>query len=164
MDEDAATTSSRPALAGVSSATEVDDSVPRRLATVDSTTASQLLAVRDLRLQHDAVAGELLNDGEKAGVEEADLEEHQERQRAVDAVGQRVEDRGGEVEPEAQLDERLDGDRLPIPLASPTRRRRLRCGTSASARTRVFLSNSASSTAFVLFTHRPMPIEIRNGM
>ena len=46
----------------------------------------RLLTIRDLRLQHDAVAGELLDDREQAGVEEADLEEHEERQRAVDAV------------------------------------------------------------------------------
>jgi hypothetical protein len=33
-----------------------------------------------LRLQHNRIARELLNDGEQAGVEEADLEEHEERQ------------------------------------------------------------------------------------
>src|SRR6187549_1547411 len=107
----------------------VTDSVnPVRLSTIDyrlpcdyrpSTCAFRLLRVRFLRIQHDAVAGELLHDRKEAGVEEADLEEHEERQCSIDAVGKRVEDRGCEVEPETRLDERLHRDRLPIPFGRP---------------------------------------------
>jgi len=39
-------------------------------------------------VQDGFAAAELLDDRRKPHVEEADLEEHQERQRAVDAVGQ----------------------------------------------------------------------------
>ena len=43
---------------------------------------------------------ELLDDREEAGIQEADLEQHEERQRAVNAVGECVEDGRSEVEPE----------------------------------------------------------------
>src|SRR5688572_6278735 len=68
------------------------------------------------RLQGDALGGVLLNDREQPHVEEADLEQDQERQRAVDAVGERVEDRGGEVEPQTELDHRLHDEALTILL------------------------------------------------
>ena len=55
------------------------------------------------RLEHDGLARVLLKDREKTGVEEPDLEQHQERQRSVDLVDQRVEDCRGEVEAERQL-------------------------------------------------------------
>src|SRR5260221_5678437 len=67
----------------------------------------------------DLGSGVLLRDRQQAGVEEADLEEDEERQSAVDPVGERVEHRGREVETERQLDERLHGDRLTVFLADP---------------------------------------------
>jgi hypothetical protein len=72
-----------------------------------------------LCLEDDAVVGELLDDGQQARVEEAHLEQDQERQRAVDPVRQRVEDRECEVQAENQLDDRLDDVRLPVALADP---------------------------------------------
>src|SRR5262245_60753162 len=65
------------------------------------------------------VAGVLLNDRDETGVEESDLEEHQERERAVDLVGERIENRGGEIQAERELDERLNRDRLVVLLADP---------------------------------------------
>src|SRR6185436_15787315 len=61
----------------------------------------------------------LLDDREQACVEESDLEEHEERQRAVDAVCERVEHGRGEVETERELDHRLDDEALPVFLADP---------------------------------------------
>ena len=55
----------------------------------------------------------------EAGVEEADLEQHQKRHRPVDLVRQRVEHRRGEIEAERQLDQRLHGHRLAVLLADP---------------------------------------------
>src|SRR5215510_13721421 len=86
---------------------------------VATTSSRPALLTRRLRAQRHVVAAELLDDREQAGVEEADLEEHEERQRAVDAVGQRVEHRDREVEPEAQLDQRLRQLDLVILLALP---------------------------------------------
>src|SRR4029453_3641841 len=74
---------------------------------VATTSSSPPLLTRGLRAQRHVVAAELLDDREEARVEEADLEQHEERQRAVDPVGQRVEHGDGEVETEAELDERL---------------------------------------------------------
>src|SRR5262245_43457042 len=45
----------------------------------------------DLRLQHHRLVGVLLHDGQQSRVEEADLEEHEERQRAVDLIREGVE-------------------------------------------------------------------------
>src|SRR5690349_1323560 len=42
----------------------------------------------------------LLNDRQQTGVEKADLEQYEKRQRAVDAVGQGIEHGGGEIQPE----------------------------------------------------------------
>src|SRR5258706_10297318 len=111
MAEVAATTSSNPALDGNVVVTRGDDiSVPD---------FSLLTVGGDLRFHHDAVARELLDDGEQAGVEEAHLKEHEKRQRAVDAVGQRVEHRRGEIEPKSQFDERLHRNLLAVLLAHP---------------------------------------------
>src|SRR4029450_8491498 len=74
---------------------------------VATTSSSPALLTRRLRAQCHVVAAELLDDRQQARVEEADLEEHEERQRPVDPVGQRVEDRRLEVEAEAALDQRL---------------------------------------------------------
>src|SRR5262245_49259689 len=63
------------------------------------------------------VAGVLLDDRQQPRVEEADLEEHEERHGAEDAVGERVEHRGREVEAERQLDDRLHDEVLPVLLA-----------------------------------------------
>src|SRR5215210_4204875 len=103
MAEEAATTSSSPALAAVSIAipsTIIAVPIGSRRSSVDGRQHAErlnaicvdanrrerlrLLTVGDLRLQHDAIACELLNDGEESGVEKSDLEEHQKRQRAVD--------------------------------------------------------------------------------
>src|ERR1051325_6409335 len=82
--------------------------------------ASYLLNARGNRELGDVgLAGVLLHERHETGVEEADLEEHQERQRAVDLIGERVEHRRREVQPEPELDERLDRDRLVILLADP---------------------------------------------
>src|SRR4051794_7332679 len=51
--------------------------------------------------------GILLHDRQQARVEEPDLEQHEERDGRVDAVGQRVEDGPREVQPERELDQRL---------------------------------------------------------
>src|SRR5215203_2770831 len=67
----------------------------------------------------DGLGAVLLQQRQHAGVEEADLEQHQERHGAVDAVGERVEHGGGEVQAQRQLDDRLDADRLVILLADP---------------------------------------------
>src|SRR5712691_4261811 len=61
----------------------------------------------------------LLHDRDEAGVEEADLKKHEEGERAVNLVRQRVKDRGREVQTKRELDERLDGDGLMILLADP---------------------------------------------
>src|SRR5205823_10848019 len=76
-------------------------------------------AAGDLRLQHDRVARVLLDDRKQPGVEEADLEQYEERQRAVDLIRERVEHRPREVEAERELDERLNRDRLTVLLAHP---------------------------------------------
>src|SRR5688500_18839802 len=86
---------------------------------VATTSSSPALLTRRLRAQRHVVAAELLHDREQTGVEEADLEQHQERQRAVDAVGQRVEDGDREVEAEAALDQRLRQLDLVVLLALP---------------------------------------------
>src|SRR3954467_5602006 len=86
---------------------------------VATPSSSPPLLTRRLRAQRHVVAAELLDDREEARVEEADLEEHQERQRAVDAVGQRVEHREGEVEAESALDQRLGEVDLVVLLALP---------------------------------------------
>src|SRR6188768_1008742 len=86
---------------------------------VATTSSSPPLLTRRLRAQRHVVAAELLEDREEARVEEADLEEHQERQRTVNLVGQRVEDRRREVEAERDLDDRLNSDRQVILLAGP---------------------------------------------
>src|SRR5262245_45771719 len=65
------------------------------------------------------LAGVLLHDRHETGVEESDLEEHQERQRAVDLVRERIEHRGREVQAQRELDQRLNGDGLVILLADP---------------------------------------------
>src|SRR5262245_38163825 len=75
--------------------------VTRRTATLDFIDAGLLFSVLlfsagDLRLQHHRLVGVLLDDGQQPRVEEADLEEDEERQRAVDLVGQRVEHGPGE--------------------------------------------------------------------
>ena len=73
-----------------------------------------------LRLDPDhAFARVLLEQREHAGVEEAHLEQHQERNGPVDPVGERVEQRGGEIQTKRELDQRLNGNRLPIFLANP---------------------------------------------
>src|SRR5262249_30461826 len=77
-----------------------------------------LCLFRNLRRQL-LVARELLEDREQARVEEPDLEEHQERQRAVDLVDERVEHRRAEIDAERQLDERLHADLLLVLLAGP---------------------------------------------
>src|SRR5215831_15771698 len=105
MDEVAATTSSSPAF-GFASSTAMSRSYSDPL-------------LGDFRRHFVAVARELLQDREQARVEEADLEEHQERQRAVDLVDQRVVDGGGEVEAERQLDHRLHAHLLLVLLAGP---------------------------------------------
>src|SRR5712691_6500030 len=74
-----------------------------------STATLALLATRHLGVEHHGMTRVLLNDGEQSGIEEADLEEDEERQRAVDLVRERVEHGRCEVEPEAKLDERLHG-------------------------------------------------------
>ena len=79
------------------------------------------------------VAPGLLHDRHEPRVEEAELEEHQERHGAVDVVRERVDHRAREVEPERQLDERLHGHRLVILLVLPVVLRRARCRTSACA-------------------------------
>src|SRR3954468_24846917 len=113
MDEVAATTSSRPAL-GLLSSTAIAPADCSLLC--QPPTADCLL--RDLR-RHFLVTRELLQDRQQPRVEEADLEQHQEGQRAVDLVDQRVEHRGGEIEAEAQLDQRLHADLLLVLLAGP---------------------------------------------
>src|SRR5262245_60501460 len=103
MADVVATISSRPAF-GVAGALMGGSYIirPQQRATL----LVRLLA-RRLRAQRDIVTAELLDDREQPSVEEADLEQHQERQRAVDAVRQRVEDRDREVEAEPQFDQRL---------------------------------------------------------
>src|SRR5215218_3388609 len=86
---------------------------------VATTSSSPALLTRRLRAQRHVVAAELLDDRQQARVEETDLEQHQERQRAVDAVGQRVEHRDGEVEAEHALDQRLRQLDLVVLLALP---------------------------------------------
>src|SRR5215472_5376071 len=83
--------------------------------------ASYLLNARRNRQLADGVrfAGVLLNDRDQACVKEPDLEEHQKRQRAVDLVRERVENRGGEVQTERELYERLDRYRLVVLLSDP---------------------------------------------
>src|ERR1043165_7937297 len=56
---------------------------------------------------HGVVTRVLLDDRQQPCVEEPDLEEHQERDGAEDAVGLRVEHGGREVEAERELDDRL---------------------------------------------------------
>src|SRR5690349_17589231 len=86
---------------------------------VATTSSRPALLTRRLRAERHVVAAELLHDRQEAGVEEADLEQHQERQRAVDAVGEGVEHRHREVEAEAQLDQRLRQLDLVVLLALP---------------------------------------------
>src|SRR5689334_25189004 len=58
----------------------------------------------------------LLEERQQTGVEEPDLEQHQERHGAVDAVAQRVEQRRREIEPERDFDHRLHRHRLAVLL------------------------------------------------
>src|SRR5687767_10726399 len=58
----------------------------------------------------------LLHQRQQPGVEEANLKQHQERHRAVDALAQGVEQRGREVEAERELDHRLHRHRLAVLL------------------------------------------------
>src|ERR1043166_4489754 len=82
--------------------------------------ASDLLNARGNRELGDlGFAGVLLHDRDEAGIEESDLEEHEERQRAVDLIRERVEDRRREIQAERELDERLDRHRLGITLPDP---------------------------------------------
>src|ERR1700674_2727514 len=74
------------------------------------------LAAGDLGLEHDPILGVLLDDRDEPRIEEPDLEQHEEWHRPVNLVGERVEDRRGEVESQRQLDERLYGHRLPVSL------------------------------------------------
>src|SRR6476661_3053134 len=105
MAEVAATTSSRPAFGFASSTAtsrsyqctrgrglraESSGGVNERSGGVKRRNGSPVPLFRDFR-RHFLVTGELLEDRQQARVEEADLEEHQERQRAVDLVDQRVE-------------------------------------------------------------------------
>src|SRR5688572_1954501 len=69
------------------------------------------------RLEHHRLTGVLLDDRQQPGVEEANLEQHEERQRAVDAVAERIEHRGREVQAQRQLDHRLHGEVLTVSLA-----------------------------------------------
>src|SRR6476469_7357076 len=71
------------------------------------------------RFQNHPIARVLLNDREQSGVEETDREEHEERQRAVDTVGERVEDGRGEVQAKRELDQRLNELALAVLLADP---------------------------------------------
>src|ERR1700687_5112416 len=57
-----------------------------------------LLATGDLRIEDDLAACVLLHDGKKARIEEPDLEQDEERHRAVDLVRERVEHGPREVE------------------------------------------------------------------
>src|SRR5687767_9927953 len=70
-------------------------------------------------LQHHVLARELLDDRQQPRVEEADLEQDEERHRAVDPVGERVEHRGREVETERDFDHRLHDEALAVLLADP---------------------------------------------
>src|SRR5437870_58395 len=82
--------------------------------------AGSLLNARGNRQFGDVgLAGVLLHERDETRVEEADLEEHEERQRAVNLVRERVENRRREVQAERELDERLDGDRRVVLLADP---------------------------------------------
>src|SRR4029453_6815749 len=71
-----------------------------------------LLATRHLCAEDHWIAGVLLNDGHQARVEKSDLKQHEERQRAVDLIRQRVENGRREVQAQCQFDERLDRHRL----------------------------------------------------
>src|SRR5438128_807845 len=79
-----------------------------------------LLASGNLRRFDEEIApAGLLEDREESGVEEPELKQHEERQRAVDVVLERVEDREREVEAERHLHKRLDRHRLMIFLVLP---------------------------------------------
>src|SRR5262245_23167110 len=97
MAELAATTSSRPALGFASvvmRGSYQGRGAPPAAHGSGGETASyepqeargQQRLLGDLGRLHDVLVGELLQDREQAGVEEANLEEHQEWQRAVDLV------------------------------------------------------------------------------
>ena len=124
---------------------------------------SASLSACDLRVQHNRIASVLLHDRQEAGVEEADLEQHQKRHRPVDAVRQRVEHRGREIQAEGQLDERLHGDRLAIVLSNPLVRVAFDAVFRRARANSLCLLNSASKTAFELLMQSPMPIDMRNG-
>src|SRR5437762_1952505 len=82
--------------------------------------AGSLLNARGNRQFGDVgLAGVLLHERDETGVEEADLEEHEERQRTVNLVRERVEHRRREVQAERELDERLNRDRGVVLLADP---------------------------------------------
>src|SRR5450759_5902917 len=124
MEEVAATTSSRPAL-GFASSTATKRSYqgagcfgPGAGCDVGVCTKHQYPGtehqspglLRNLG-RHLFVTRELLKDREEPRVEEPDLEQHEERHRAVDLVDEGVEHRAGEIQAQGQLDERLHADR-----------------------------------------------------
>src|SRR5262245_65895063 len=73
-----------------------------------------LLPTRHLRTEDHWIAGVLLNDGHQTGIENSDLKQHEERQRAVDLIRQRVENRRREIKAQCQFDERLDRHGLTV--------------------------------------------------
>src|SRR4026208_1818377 len=94
-----ATTSSRPAFGFASTAMG----------------GHPLLPAGDLWSLHEQIiAANLLEDGQKSGIEETDLEQHEEGHRAVNPVLKRVEDRSREVQAKPDFDERLDRHRLVV--------------------------------------------------
>src|SRR3954447_11668484 len=101
MADDAATTSSSPAL-GFASVVMA----PSYQGRSGAPAARDRLLGDFGGLEHDGLARVLLQDRQETGVEEPDLEQHQEWQRSVDLVDQGVEHRGGEVEPERHFDDR----------------------------------------------------------
>src|SRR5438874_12180610 len=82
-------------------------SMSDRIVSGETLRTATLLATRHLGIEDHRIVGVLLDDRQQARVKEADLEQDEERQRAVDLVGERVEDGEREVEPERELDERL---------------------------------------------------------
>src|SRR5262245_28879242 len=83
------------------------------------TTNHGLRLLRDFRRLNHVVASELLEDRQEAGIKEPDLEEHQEWHCGVNLIGQGVEHRRREIEAKRQLDEWLDADRLVVLLSRP---------------------------------------------
>src|SRR4029453_4874542 len=76
-----------------------------------------LLSAGDLRgLDEDIVAANLLEQRHQAGVEKAELEEHEEGHGPVDLMRERVEHRAREIDAQPDLDERLNRHRLVVAL------------------------------------------------